>query len=122
MVKMFSEKLKEYRKELSLKRGCNVGQIQLAQELGISNGNIGNLESGVRLPSKKLLIKLVEHSGKSLDYWMDGLEEYKAPNSVDLVLDRMIQKGLIKDSKNLNEEVWEIIKEAVILEIDRKLK
>lgn len=121
MNKAFAEKLKEYRKELELKRNEKVGQVQLAKELGISNGNIGNLESGKRLPSKKLLMKLAEHSGKSIDYWMDGIDEYEAPNSVDLVLDRMIKKGLIKDT-NLSNEVWKIIKKAVLLEIERKLE
>lgn len=121
MNKMFADKLKAYRKELELKRNEKVGQVKLADELGISKGNIGNLESGVRIPSKRLLVKLAEHSGKSLDYWMDGIEEYEAPNSVDLVLNKMIEKGLIKNTE-LSKESWEIIKKAVILEIERKLK
>jgi len=116
----FGKKLKDYRKELEIKRGEKVGQIQLAAELGVSKGNIGDLERGTRLPSKKLLIKLVEHSGKSLDYWMDGIDEYEAPNSVDLVLDKMIEKGLITNL-DLSDEVWSIIKKAVLLEIERKL-
>lgn len=120
MSKNFAEKLKEYRRELEIKRNEKVGQVKLAEELGISKGNIGDLERGNRLPSKKLLVKLVEHSGKSLNYWMDGVEEYEAPNSVDLVLDKMIEKGLIKNT-NLDSDVWEIIKKAVLLEIERKL-
>jgi transcriptional regulator with XRE-family HTH domain len=119
--KTFAMKLKEYRKELSKKRGYTVGQVQLAQELGISKGNIGNLESGKRLPSEPLLIKLAKHSGKTLDYWMDGVKEYKAPNTVDLVLDRMIKEGLITDT-NISNKCWEIIRKAVLLEIERKLK
>lgn len=121
MNKNFAKKLKAYRKELEMKRNEKVGQVKLAEELAISKGNIGNLESGERVPSKKLLIKLAEHSGKSLDYWMEGIEEYEAPNSVDLVLDRMIGNGLIKDI-NLSEDVWAIIKKAVLLEVERKLK
>lgn len=121
MNKLFSERLKEYRKELEMKRNEKVGQVKLAEELGVSKGNIGDLERGVRKPSKKLLAKLVKHSGKSLSYWMYGIEGYEAPNSVDLVLDRMIEKGLIKDT-NLDEEVWKIIKEAVLLEVERKLE
>jgi len=121
MNKIFSEKLKEYRKELEVKRNEKVGQIRLAEELGISNGNIGNLESGKRMPSKKLIFKLVEHSGKSLNYWMDGIDEYEAPNTLDLVLDKMIEKGLITDTY-LSDEVWEIIKKAVLLEVERKIK
>jgi transcriptional regulator with XRE-family HTH domain len=119
--KIFSGKLKEYRKELELKRNEKVGQVRLAEELGVSKGNIGDLECGSRMPSKKLLVKLVEHSGKSLSYWMEGIEEYEAPNTVDLVLDKMIEKGLIKDTE-LSGEVWEIIKKAVLLEIERKIK
>lgn len=121
MNKIFSEKLKEYRDQLEIKRNKKVGQVQLAEELGISKGAIGNLESGERVPSKKILVKLAEHSRKSLSYWMDGVEEYEAPNSVDLVLDKAIEKGLIKDT-NLSDEVWEIIKKAVILEIERKIR
>lgn len=119
--KTFAEKLKAYRKELENKRGERVGQIKLAEELGISKGNIGDLERGKRAPSKKLLVKLAEHSGKSLEYWMEGIEEIEIPNSVDLVLDKMIEKGLIKNT-NLDDEVWDIIKKAVILEIERKLR
>lgn len=121
MNKIFAEKLKEYRKELEIKRNEKVGQVRLAEELGISNGAIGNLESGKRMPSKKILIKLAEHSGKSLSYWMNGINEYEAPNTVDLVLDRMIERGLI-DSTNLSDKVWDIIRKAVLLEIERKIK
>lgn len=95
MNKMFFEKLKDYRNELGIKRNKKVGQVQLANELGVSKGNIGNLESGTRVPSKKMLIKLAEHSGKTLDYWMEGIEEYDALNTVDLLLDEMIKTGLI---------------------------
>ncbi|ADL52074.1 helix-turn-helix transcriptional regulator [Clostridium cellulovorans] len=121
MSTIFSKKLKDYRKELETKHQEKFGQVRLANELGISKGIIGDLERGTRLPSKKVLIKLVEHSGKSINYWMDGIEEYEAPNSVDLVLDKMIEKGLIKDI-NIDDDAWEIIKKAVLLEIERKLK
>ena len=40
MNKIFSEKLKEYRTELGVKRNEKVGQVKLALELGISNGSI----------------------------------------------------------------------------------
>ncbi|QXE20425.1 helix-turn-helix transcriptional regulator [Clostridium sp. 001] len=122
MNKSFSERLKAYRKELSIKRNEKVGQVQLANELGISKGAIGNLESGDRIPSKAILIKLVEHSKKSLEYWMNGVENYEAPNTVDLVLDKMIEKNVIKKGESISNEAWEIIKEAVELEIERKLQ
>ena len=42
MNNIFANRLKEYRNNLSLSRGEKVGQVQLALELGISKGNIGN--------------------------------------------------------------------------------
>lgn len=120
MNNLFSKKLKNYRLELETKRNEKVGQVKLAEELGVSKGNIGDLERGGRLPSKKFLVKLCEHSGKSLSYWMDGLEEYEAPNTVDLILDEMIANKLIT-STEISDDVWEIIKKSVLLEIERKL-
>jgi transcriptional regulator with XRE-family HTH domain len=121
MSKIFAKKLKEYRKELEQKRGEKVVQVQLAEELGISKGAIGNFESGLRVPSKSILKKLAKHSGKSIDYWMEGIEEYEPPNTVDLVLNKMITNKVIT-STNLNDEIKAIIWEAVLLEIERKLK
>lgn len=115
------DKLKKYREELSIKRGNKVTQAQLAKELGVSRGNIGDIENGSRKPSKSILIKLADHSGKSLEYWLEGFEEYEPPNTVDLALDKMIEDGLITDANTISNEVWEIIKEAVLLEIQRKL-
>lgn len=67
-----------------------------------------------------LLIKLVKHSGKSIDYWMDGVDNYEAPNTVNLVLDRLISLNVIT-STNIDGKVWDVIKKAVELEIQRKL-
>jgi transcriptional regulator with XRE-family HTH domain len=119
--KDFAKKLKEYRQELSIKRGQKVGQEQLAKELKVSKSIIGDIERGARYPSKSILTKLAKHSGKSLDFWMDGLEKYQAPNTVDLVLDRLIELNVITDINNINDEIWDTIKKAVMLEIERKL-
>jgi len=119
---IFSEKIKDYRKELGIKRNGKVGQVVFANELGISRGNIGDLERGERSPSKKLLVKLVEHSGKSLSYWMDGIDEYEAPNTVDLILDKMIETGVIQKGIKIDAKVWDILIKSVQLEIDRKLE
>lgn len=121
MSKIFSERLKAYRKELSIKRNEKVGQVKLALELGVSKGNIGDLECGNRMPSKKLLLKLAEHSGKSLDYWMDGIEEYEAPDTVALVIETMIANGMIT-STVLSKDAQNIINDAVLIEIERRLK
>lgn len=116
----FGNRLKKYREELSEQRGEKVGQVKLAEELGVSRGAIGDLERGNREPSKLLLIKLVKHSGKSIDYWMDGVDNYEAPNTVNLVLDRLISLNVIT-STNIDGKVWDVIKKAVELEIQRKL-
>lgn len=116
----FKDKLKTYRKELEEIRGEKVGQVKLASELGISRGNIGDLETGVRQPSKKIISILVKHSGKSIDYWMNGTKEYEAPDTVAILLDKLIELKVIT-STELDSRVWKLITKSILIEIERKL-
>lgn len=53
-------------KILRTARGLN--QYQLADELGISQSFIGNIEAGVRSPSWKLARRMAAYFGVTLDY------------------------------------------------------
>lgn len=122
MDNFFGIRLKEYRNELSKRRGSKVGQVQLSLELGCSKALIGNVESGKRPPSKSLLLKLSKHSNYSLAYWAEGLHDYEPPNTLDVVLDAFISQGMINSPDDVEDpEILKIIIKAVRLEIGRKL-
>lgn len=65
----FSERLKELRTE----RG--VGQVQLAQSIGMSKGIISLWENGKREPNMSGLILLAQYFGVSVDYLV-GLSDF----------------------------------------------
>ena len=57
---LFGTKLKELRMERSL------SQRQLAEMMMVSNGTVGNWESGIRLPDITMLTRLAECLGVEL--------------------------------------------------------
>jgi transcriptional regulator with XRE-family HTH domain len=59
---MFGDVLKDLRK----KKG--VTQIQLAKNLEISNGTIGNWEINARQPDHDMLVKIADYFGVTVDY------------------------------------------------------
>lgn len=68
MENKFKDILKMLRKER------NIGQIELAKELGVSKGIISLWENGLREPNMYSLIQLAKYFNVSIDYLV-GLEE-----------------------------------------------
>ncbi len=64
----FKENLKLLRTEQ------NIGQIQLAKEIGVSKGIISLWENGLREPSMSSLIQLAKYFNVSIDFLV-GLEQ-----------------------------------------------
>ena len=69
---MFSERLKELRKEK------NLTQSQLSKELNVSLGAIGNWETGNRTPDVNTLSFIANYFGVTVDYLV-GKTEQKMP-------------------------------------------
>lgn len=65
---MFTERLEKYRNEL------NLNKREMANRLGVAEGNYNLFESGKREPSKNFIFKLVEDSLKPEEYWRYGIE------------------------------------------------
>lgn len=59
-------------KELRILKG--IGQIQLANDLGVSNGIISMWETGQREPTMSSLIIIAKYFGVSIDFLV-GLEK-----------------------------------------------
>jgi transcriptional regulator with XRE-family HTH domain len=71
VVVLFSDKLKRYRRELGLT------QKDLGRKLDLSKATIGQLETGLKEPSKVLLEKIYKISGKNMKWWLDKNEQFK---------------------------------------------
>lgn len=56
-------------------KSCQYTQKQIAQKLGISEGNLSNWKKGTNLPSIDILYKLCVILDVSADYLL-GLEDY----------------------------------------------
>lgn len=61
-MEKFVERLKELRIE------CGLSQTALAQEVGLSRSAIGYYESGLRVPSAEVIIKLARFFNVTTDY------------------------------------------------------
>lgn len=69
MENNFKEKLKSLRKEK------NLGQIELAKELGVSKGTISLWENGLREPTMSSLIRIAKFFDVSIDFLIGTTED-----------------------------------------------
>jgi transcriptional regulator with XRE-family HTH domain len=61
----------------SLRLGMNLTQVQVAERLHISKAMVSSYETGIRLPSYNLLIKLACFYGVTTDYLL-GFDRIKS--------------------------------------------
>ena len=69
MENKFKVRLRDLREEKG------VGQVELAQALGVSKGIISLWENGLREPKMSALIAMAEYFGISIDYLV-GLKDF----------------------------------------------
>lgn len=119
----FADKIKEFRNENSLT------QNELAEKLDISRTQLAMIETGKRPVTKAVINKLVEISGRSLKSWLDNTEydesSYKEMTALSMLLDYMIDKGIIKtidDVDNETEHIMKIVKEEVKIKLKNTQK
>ena len=97
---MFKDRLKELRKN----RGLT--QLDFAREFKISNGAVGNWESGKRIPDSDTLSKIADFFGVSVDYLLGRSNE----TSIDEQLSG-VEFALYGEEKDLTEKEKEKILE-----------
>lgn len=74
---MIKDKLKELRKKNHLT------QIEFAKIFNISNGTVGNWESGTRQPDHEALVKIAKYFDVTVDYLLGVDEDNKKSPSND---------------------------------------
>lgn len=90
MYKNLSTKLKSARTNSGLTRK------QIATLIGVSESMIGHYETGERLPSLNILVKLANHYKVSIDYLLDHDTSSNNLVSLDGLSDK--QKQIVRDT------------------------
>jgi transcriptional regulator with XRE-family HTH domain len=116
----FKEKFKQYRIENKLT------QKEFANRLDISRTGVADIESGRIKGTVKLMNKLAEVTGKPISYWMDTESEanYKTYESLDILIDAMIDSGMIGEDGKVGDResklILAVLEKEILLKIKRK--
>ncbi|EOU1910739.1 helix-turn-helix transcriptional regulator [Clostridium perfringens] len=120
---MLKDKIKQARKEM------NLTQQEFAKLLGISRGNLGDLENGKNKGGNLSLIrKLSDVTGKEISYFLNSdseilINQYEV---LDSAINMLISKGAIsKDGKvspKYKNILFEILEQEIALKIERRNK
>ncbi|MDU4882962.1 helix-turn-helix domain-containing protein [uncultured Clostridium sp.] len=109
---LLNDKIKLVRKELGLT------QEEMAKKLSISRSYLGDLEKGRSKGSNvKILSKLAQLSGKSLEYFIDDINSIKIEQYqvLDSSIEMFYEKGYIHEDGTVDSSI-----ESILLEILRK--
>lgn len=88
---MFSDKLKEYRKNL------NLNKRQMASNLKISESYYNLIESSKRTPSNKVLDNLVLYSKREKKYWLYDIDPGINLKNLDKIIKQLVDLGILKE-------------------------
>ncbi len=80
---MFNENLRKMRRKM------NITQAALAKKLDVSSSTIGMYEQGRREPDSRMLIKIAELFGVSVDYLLSSKRSVMLTESVNDLADRV---------------------------------
>lgn len=80
---MFNENLRKMRRKM------NITQAALAKKLDVSSSTIGMYEQGRREPDSRMLIKIAELFGVSVDYLLSSKRSVMLTESVNYLADRV---------------------------------
>lgn len=97
-------------------------QIDIVNKAGISRGFLSMILKGKRQPSLELLNALSEMSGKSINWWLHGKEEYDNLDSLNSLVNYLIEKGFIESDGSMDKEYENILLEMLKKEIKVKLQ
>ncbi|NFN09377.1 helix-turn-helix domain-containing protein [Clostridium botulinum] len=117
---MFKDKIKAVRKDLGLT------QIEFAKRLGISRSYLGDLETGrLKGSNVKIISKLSDLSGKSMEYFLGKDAEIKQYEILDSAIEMLLDKNLISSEGEISDKtaeniLLEILKKEIKLKIENK--
>ena len=113
-TKMFGENLK------NLRKNSGYTQQDFASKLGISASAIGMYEQGRREPDQKLLLKMAQVLGVSVDRLLgEETNEMELDEMIESMLDKMmVEYTLTHNGKKLGKEDMQSVVKAIRLGVE----
>jgi transcriptional regulator with XRE-family HTH domain len=86
-----------------------INQVDFAKALGISQGYLGQIEIGLRDPSREFLKKIYKAYGVSADYILHGKEYETSSRHLSLHEPQLPYKVITSEQKRIIDDVLEIL-------------
>ena len=90
----------------------------LVNNLNINKSYISRLLNNISPPNVEFLEKLSAYTGKSINWWLHGTEDYRGLDSLNSLIDTFIEKGFIK----AGEPVQDIYKKMLIDMLEEEIR
>lgn len=113
---MYGEKIKTQREKLGMP------QWKLGELLGMSQKAVSQWEVNLTRPKAELLEKMCEIFSIPKSYWYGENPQPVKNDNVTMLIDMLIKNGTIKDPDHIPNEVFEMIKNAAIMDIKKQLE
>ena len=100
----------------------HMSKSDLAKIANVSKSYVTMLLKGERAINIEILKALSELSGKSIDWWLHGTDQYLNLQSLNDLIDTFIENGYIKSDCSMEAEYKIMLDTMLLKEINLKLQ
>ena len=98
----------------------------LVNNLNINKSYISRLLNNISPPNVEFLEKLSAYTGKSINWWLHGAEDYRSLESLNSLIDTFIEKGFIEAGEPIQsvyrKMLIDMLEEEIKLKLDKSSK
>lgn len=98
----------------------------LVNKLDVNKSYISRLLNNISPPNVEFLEKLSAYTGKSINWWLHGTEDYRSLESLNTLIDTFIEKGFIKTGEPIQDVykkmLFDMLEEEIKLKLDKSSK
>ena len=93
----------------------------MVNKLDVNKSYISRLLNNISPPNVEFLEKLSAYTGKSINWWLHGTEDYRSLESLNSLIDIFIEKGFIKAGEPIEDKYKATLETMLYKEIEDKL-
>ena len=93
----------------------------MVNKLDVNKSYISRLLNNISPPNVEFLEKLSAYTGKSINWWLHGTEDYRSLESLNSLIDIFIKEGFIKAGEPIEDKYKATLEVMLYKEIEDKL-